>query len=56
MISDSREVKIQARRNGRWIEVGRTKVRRGKYRWATSVAGTYRAVVDGAAGPSVRIR
>jgi hypothetical protein len=56
VISDSRKVTIQVRRSGRWIEVGTTKTRRGKYRWATSVEGTYRAVVDGAAGPSVRIR
>ena len=56
VISESRSVKIQARRSGRWIEVGTTRLRGGKYRWATAVEGTYRAVVDGAAGPSVRIR
>jgi stage II sporulation protein D len=56
VIAESRDVTIQQRRDGRWTTVGQTKAGRGKYRWATSVPGTYRAVVDGASGPAVRIR
>ncbi|MBE2317118.1 SpoIID/LytB domain-containing protein [Solirubrobacter sp. CPCC 204708] len=56
VISESRNVKVQALRDGRWVTVGSTKVRRGKYRWAAVTPGTYRAVVDGANGPAVNIR
>jgi stage II sporulation protein D len=55
VIAESRTVTIQARRDGRWVDVAKTKTRRGQYRWATSAPGTYRAVVDGASGPAVRI-
>ena len=56
VIAESRRVKIQALQDGRWVHAGTTKTRRGKYRWATSTPGTYRAVVDGASGPAVQIR
>jgi stage II sporulation protein D len=55
VIAQSRKVTIQARQDGRWVKVGETKTRRGRYRWATAAPGTYRAVVDGASGPAVRI-
>lgn len=55
VIAGSRNVTIQARVNGRWVEVGTTKTRRGAYRWPTATPGTYRAVVGGAFGPAVRI-
>lgn len=56
VIAGSRAVTIQARVDGRWTDVGETETRRGQYRWATATPGTYRAVVDGAHGPAVRIR
>lgn len=57
VIAESRRVTIQARRDGSWVDVGKTTTSRsGAYRWPTSSPGTYRAVVDGANGPSVRIR
>jgi len=55
VIAGSRTVTIQARQDGRWVDVGTTKTRRGAYRWVTSTPGTYRAVVDGASGPAVRV-
>ncbi|MDA0179226.1 SpoIID/LytB domain-containing protein [Solirubrobacter phytolaccae] len=55
VIAGSRAVTIQARRDGRWIDVGATKVKRGAYRWVATTPGTYRAVVAGANGPAVNL-
>jgi stage II sporulation protein D len=46
---------VQAFRDGRWTDVGDVTTRRGAYRYAATVQGTYRVVFSGAAGPSVRL-
>ena len=44
------------RRDGGWVEVGHAPLERsGRFAWTASRRGTYRAVVDGAAGPAVRV-
>src|SRR3954469_742284 len=49
-------VHVQILRAGAWREAGTTVVQRGgAYSWATSERGTYRVVVDGAAGPAVGV-
>jgi stage II sporulation protein D len=49
-------VLVQVQRDGKWADVAATRVRAGgKYRWATTERGTYRAVVSGAYGPAVRL-
>lgn len=50
-------VRVQVRRDGAWVDAGATRtLASGRYRWATTERGTYRAVVSGAFGPSVRVR
>jgi stage II sporulation protein D len=46
---------VQARRDGRWVDVGHVRARAGRYRYAATEVGTYRVVFDGAFGPSVRL-
>jgi hypothetical protein len=47
---------VQALRDGAWTAVGGTRVGRGgAYGWTAKAAGTYRVVVQGAAGPAVRL-
>jgi stage II sporulation protein D len=49
-------VHVQLQRGGAWTQVGTTLVERGgAYSWAADQRGTYRVVVDGAVGPSVRL-
>jgi stage II sporulation protein D len=56
VIAEGRAVTVEALRDGRWVKAGATRARRsGAYRWAATTPGTYRAVVDGAHGPAVRI-
>jgi stage II sporulation protein D len=50
------QLTIQRRRGDGWRDVGRVPVRAGgAYRWVALQRGTYRVVVDGAKGPSIRI-
>ena len=47
---------VQALSDGRWTAVGSTRAgRHGAYRWTAKAPGTYRVVVQGAAGPAVRL-
>ena len=46
---------VQIRRGGGWQRAGTVRTRGGgAYRWVVRSKGTYRVVVAGAAGPSVR--
>ena len=50
------QLTIQRRRGDGWRDVGRVPVGAGgAYRWVALERGTYRVVVDGATGPSIRI-
>jgi stage II sporulation protein D len=56
VIGEGRTGVVQARRGGTWVEVGTVRIRRsGRYAWTAHARGTYRLVVDGAVGPSVRL-
>ena len=46
---------VQVLRDGQWTDVGDVTARRGAYRFTATTHGTYRAVFDGAAGPSIRL-
>jgi stage II sporulation protein D len=49
-------LRVQRQRGTAWVNVGTVRTSRtGTYRWRASVAGTYRVVVAGAAGPAVTL-
>jgi stage II sporulation protein D len=50
------KLRVQVRRGATWANVGTVRTSRtGTYRWRAAVAGTYRVVVSGAAGPAVAL-
>jgi stage II sporulation protein D len=55
-VKRGQKVAVQRRFHGRWIPAGEATVGRGgRYHAGVKAAGLYRVVVDGAAGPGVRV-
>jgi stage II sporulation protein D len=49
-------LRVQRRHGTTWADVGKVRTSRsGSYRWTARAAGTYRVVLQGAAGPSVTL-